>query len=161
MAHMWGTEENLWESVLSFLHVGSKNRSRVFRLGSKRLYPLSHLSSPLFILNLLRANLFLPVCHTLRLKTQCVSKCHRKCVRKSGHTIFVSLPSPPACSHLRTCDSRTGQSSAGFLREAEVGHVLDLNMVISLSWLEHDFWKSLEIRVLRGHAGGCSLVCSP
>lgn len=161
MAHMWGTEENLWESVLSFLHVGSKNRSRVVRLGSKRLYPLSHLSSPLFMLNLLRANLFPPVCHTLRLKTQCVSKCHSKCVRKSGHTIFVSLPSPPACSHLRTCDSRTGQSSAVFLREAEVGHVLDLNMVISLSWLEHDFWKSLESMALRGHAGGCSLVCSP
>lgn len=88
MAHMWGTEENLWESVLSFLHVGSKNRSRVVRLGSKRLYPLSHLSSPLFILNLLRANLFLPVCHTLRLKTQC----HSKCVRKSSCLCPRHLP---------------------------------------------------------------------
>lgn len=51
----WGSEEDLWESELSY-HVRPNDQIRiqVFRLGGKWLYLLSHLSSPhyLFLLEL-------------------------------------------------------------------------------------------------------------
>jgi hypothetical protein len=36
----------VWESTLSFDHVGSENWAQVIQLSSKCLYPLSHLDSP-------------------------------------------------------------------------------------------------------------------
>lgn len=40
MVHTWRSEDNLWESVLSFDH------SPVCQLDSRCLYPLSHLPGP-------------------------------------------------------------------------------------------------------------------
>lgn len=41
---MWGFNDNLWESVLSFHHLDPKDQARAVRLVSKLLYTLSHLS---------------------------------------------------------------------------------------------------------------------
>lgn len=38
---MWGSEDNFWESALSFHHVNPGDQTQVFRLGVKRLHPLS------------------------------------------------------------------------------------------------------------------------
>lgn len=38
-----GCVEARGQLVLSFLHVGARDRSQAFSLGSKHLYPLSHL----------------------------------------------------------------------------------------------------------------------
>lgn len=37
---------NLWQSVLSFHHVGPQIELKFFRLGGKHLYPLSHFTCP-------------------------------------------------------------------------------------------------------------------
>lgn len=44
-AHIWRPQENLQESFLSFLHVGTRD-SKVIRLGSKCFHPLNHLTNP-------------------------------------------------------------------------------------------------------------------
>lgn len=31
--YMWGSEDSLWESVLSFYHMGPRDKSQAFRLG--------------------------------------------------------------------------------------------------------------------------------
>lgn len=44
---MYGrSEDNLQESVLFFHHVDSGNRTQVFRLSSKHLYPPGQLAGP-------------------------------------------------------------------------------------------------------------------
>lgn len=48
LAHMWRSEDNLQELVLSFDHVGSRDWTKVIWLGSKWLYLLSYLASPHF-----------------------------------------------------------------------------------------------------------------
>lgn len=45
MVHMWGSDNNLKESVLSFYHVAPRNPTHVIKFGGKHLYPLSYLSS--------------------------------------------------------------------------------------------------------------------
>lgn len=40
------TEDNIWELVLSFHHVGPRNQIQVFILGRKSPYFLSHLRGP-------------------------------------------------------------------------------------------------------------------
>lgn len=45
---MWSPKDNLEEMVLSFHREGPKLKLHVVRLGSRCLYPLSHLSSMLF-----------------------------------------------------------------------------------------------------------------
>lgn len=44
--HMWGSENNLWESVLSFHGVDLGELTQAVRLGSKALN-LSHCASPI------------------------------------------------------------------------------------------------------------------
>lgn len=44
----WRSENNLWELVISFHHVGSRKRTQGPRLGPYSLCPLSHLASSLF-----------------------------------------------------------------------------------------------------------------
>lgn len=44
-AHMWRSQENLQESFLSFLHVGTRD-SKVIRLSIKCFHPLNHLTNP-------------------------------------------------------------------------------------------------------------------
>lgn len=41
---IWGSEDSLWESVLSFHHMASENWTQAYRLHSKYLYPVSHLT---------------------------------------------------------------------------------------------------------------------
>lgn len=43
--HRWQREDNLQKSVCAFYHVSSADQTQVIRLGSKWLYPLSHLSA--------------------------------------------------------------------------------------------------------------------
>lgn len=45
MLEVWTSEDNLWRTVLLFHHMGSRNPTRVIRLGGKCLYPLSHATS--------------------------------------------------------------------------------------------------------------------
>lgn len=47
-AHMWRSEDNLQEVVLSFDHVGTRDWTKVIWLGGKWPYLLSYLSSPHF-----------------------------------------------------------------------------------------------------------------
>lgn len=47
--HVWRSEDNLQESVLSFQHVVSGALTQIVRLGSKHLCPLSYLTSPYYI----------------------------------------------------------------------------------------------------------------
>lgn len=46
MACVWRSEDNFWELVLSFYHVGSWNHTEVVRLGGKVLHQWSHFSYP-------------------------------------------------------------------------------------------------------------------
>ena len=46
--HMWRSEGNLQQSVLSFNYVGPWGYTPVIRLGGKSLYWLKHLNSPGF-----------------------------------------------------------------------------------------------------------------
>lgn len=41
---MWRFKDNLWESILSFHHLDTKDQTQVVRLASELLYLLSHLS---------------------------------------------------------------------------------------------------------------------
>lgn len=54
---VWGGETYvyhiLWEMVLSFHQVGSRDRTRIIKLGGKHLHPLSHLGWPMHALVLL------------------------------------------------------------------------------------------------------------
>lgn len=44
--HVWGSEASLLGSVLASQHVGSRNRTKVLRLGSRHFYASSHLTGP-------------------------------------------------------------------------------------------------------------------
>jgi hypothetical protein len=39
-------EDKLWELVLSFYHVGSRDQTQVIRLGVRCIFLLSHLARP-------------------------------------------------------------------------------------------------------------------
>lgn len=47
MVYVWRTEDNLYGLVLSYHHGVPRDQTRIIRIGSKHLYPLSHLSGPL------------------------------------------------------------------------------------------------------------------
>lgn len=47
--YMWKSRNNWQDSVLSENHMKSLNRTQVTRLGSQCFYPLSHITSPLFL----------------------------------------------------------------------------------------------------------------
>lgn len=42
--HMWGSEDKLRQSVLSFQHIGPGYQTPVIMFDSKYLYPLNHLT---------------------------------------------------------------------------------------------------------------------
>lgn len=63
-AHVWKLEDNLWESVLDFYHVGSEDQTQASSPGSRHLCPLSHLISP--------PPLFLSVVLVIELRILCV-----------------------------------------------------------------------------------------
>lgn len=44
--HVWGSEASLLGSVFSSQHVGSRNQTKVLRLGSRQCYASSHLTGP-------------------------------------------------------------------------------------------------------------------
>lgn len=44
--HVWMSEDSLQELLLSFHHVGRRDRSHAVRLGDGHLYPPSHLAAP-------------------------------------------------------------------------------------------------------------------
>jgi hypothetical protein len=46
MVYMCGLEDNLKNSVVSFYHIGSRDRTQVFKIGNKGPYLLSHLTRP-------------------------------------------------------------------------------------------------------------------
>lgn len=46
--HRLRSEDNLWQSVLSFHHVCPGNRTQIMRVGGKCLYQMSHLGAPEF-----------------------------------------------------------------------------------------------------------------
>lgn len=45
-AHVWRSEENFQELVLSFYRVNPGDQTQVLKLGSKNPYPLNHLGDP-------------------------------------------------------------------------------------------------------------------
>lgn len=46
MMYIWKSENNLWESVLSFYHMGSRIQTQVIRLVASTLTHLSNLTHP-------------------------------------------------------------------------------------------------------------------
>lgn len=48
-ALVWRSDSNLWRSVVSFCHVGSRDQAQVARVGIKHTYLPSHLTSPRII----------------------------------------------------------------------------------------------------------------
>jgi hypothetical protein len=59
-AHVWKSEDNLWELVPFFPHVSPGHRAQIVRLGSKHFYWQSHPTGPIFsfsLTNLCTANL--------------------------------------------------------------------------------------------------------
>lgn len=53
---MWRLEDSLQDSILSY-YAGPGNLNQVIRLGCKRLYLLSYLAGPMFIIDLLSYHL--------------------------------------------------------------------------------------------------------
>lgn len=54
---LMGNQNNSLESIPSFYQVEPRDQIQVVRLGSKPLYPLSHLHSPLFHLKIFTYNI--------------------------------------------------------------------------------------------------------
>lgn len=49
-ASMWRSENNFWELILSFYHVGPGNETQVIRLCGNCFYPKIYLSGPLLLI---------------------------------------------------------------------------------------------------------------
>lgn len=104
-AYTWWSEDNWWESSLSFHHVGPRNGPLAVRFGRKLLYSQSHLTSPSHFHSI---TLTLPTClfshYTLAsFKLHLVCKRQRKVSHWCG-ACWLSWPASPGipCLHHST-----------------------------------------------------------
>lgn len=78
IVHIWRSEDNIWESVLSLYYVNLEDWIRDIRLGNKHLSPLSHLFGS--TLQILRSEIW---------------QCHEDKIKESSGPCFPAGPCFP------------------------------------------------------------------